>query len=183
MEILGVSGSLRRASYNTALLRAAERALPPGAALRPYAGLGSLPPFNADEEEREPLAVRLWREAIERADAVLFATPEYNASVPGHLKNAVDWASRPVGEAALAGKPVAVVSASTGQYGALWAQDDLRKALGVAGARVLDAGLAVPRAHELVEGDRLRLAPPQEESLARLLDELVREAVPALSAA
>ena len=128
MLLLGVSGSLRRDSHNTALVPAALELAPPGVAVERFEGLALVPPFNADDEPGDGHAGRVaWRCAIARADAVLFATPEYNSSIPGQLKNAVDWASRPPGRSVLQGKPVAVIGASTGDYGALWAQAELRK--------------------------------------------------------
>lgn len=153
MRILGISGSLRAASHNTALLRAAARLAPEGVELELYEGLDSLPPYNEDRDtEWPPAQVRRLREQIAAADAVLFATPEYNGTVPGHLKQVVDWASRPRGgEAALWSKPVAVIGASVTDYGALWAQDHLRKSLGIAGARVLDVELPVGKAAELFD--------------------------------
>lgn len=147
MRILAISGSLREGSHNTALLRAAAGLVPDGVSLELFDGLATLPPYNGDHDhDQPPPAVAALREAIARADAILVATPEYNGSVPGVLKNAVDWASRPHRESALWGKTAAVVGASTGTYGALWAQADLRKALGTAGARVLDRDLPVGRA-------------------------------------
>ena len=111
MLLLGVSGSLRRDSHNTALLRAALELAPPGVAVDRFEGLALVPPFNADDEPGDGHAgLVAWRGAIARADAVLFATPEYNSSIPGQLKNAVDWASRPPGGSVLQGKPVAVMS-------------------------------------------------------------------------
>ena len=94
-----------------------------------------------------PESVARLNEAIANADAVLFSTPEYNASIPGHLKNAIDWVSRPVATNALRNKPVLVVGASTGAFGAVWAQAELRKVLAALGARVLDLELPVPHAH------------------------------------
>jgi chromate reductase len=143
-------GSLRRASFNTALLREAARLAPLDMEFEFYSALEVLPPYNEDRDtERPPAeAVRL-RRAIAAADAVLISTPEYNGTVPGQLKHAIDWASRPKGErAALWNKPVAVIGASTSQYGALWAQDHVRKALGLAGARVLESGVSVARADQ-----------------------------------
>jgi chromate reductase, NAD(P)H dehydrogenase (quinone) len=149
MTVLGISGSLRRESHNTKLLRAAEELLPPEAGLVVFDRLEDVPPYNEDRDaERAPAGAEQLREAIEGADAVLFATPEYNGSVPGQLKNAIDWASRPHRTSALWGKPVAVIGASSGMYGAVWAQADLRKSLGVAGARVVDVEVAVGRAGE-----------------------------------
>ena len=148
MRILAVSGSLRADSHNTQLLRAAVAAAPDGVAVELWDGLGDLPIYDQDLEGDVPESVRRLRQDWGSADAILFATPEYNGSVPGGLKNAIDWASRPQGEAALRNKTVAVVGASTGQFGALWAQQDLRRILGTAGARVVEGELPVPRAHE-----------------------------------
>jgi chromate reductase, NAD(P)H dehydrogenase (quinone) len=184
MRILGISGSLRRDSYNTKLLRAAGELLPPGAELELYAELESLPPYNEDRDtDHAPIAATRLREAIATADAVLFATPEYNGSVPGQLKNAVDWASRPHRTAALWGKPAAVVGASTGMFGAVWAQADLRKALKVAGARVRDGEVPVGKAGARFAADGALVDEDIREQLAELLDQLVTEAQPRLVAA
>jgi chromate reductase len=148
MRILAISGSLRAGSYNTGLARAAADVAPDGVEVELYDRLGELPPFDADLEGVEPEPVRDLRARIAGADAVLFVTPEYNGSIPGILKNAVDWASRPRGEASLLNKTVAVAGASTGQYGALWAQQDLRRVLGIAGARVVCPELPVARAQD-----------------------------------
>ena len=147
MRILAVSGSLRESSFNTSLLRAAIEAAPEGVELELWEGLADLPLYDEDlDTEDVPESVRRLRADWDAADAILFSTPEYNGSVPGGLKNAIDWASRPKLEAVLRNKPVAVVGASTGQFGAMWAQQDLRKVLGTAGARVVGAELAVARA-------------------------------------
>ena len=151
MRVLAVSGSLRADSYNTRLLEAAAAAAPAGVEveLLDPALITDLPPYDQDlEDEGAPASVDLLRDAWAGADAILFATPEYNGSVPGGLKNAIDWASRPKFDAALTNKTVSVIGASTGQFGAMWAQQDLRKILGIAGARVVGEGLPVARAHE-----------------------------------
>ena len=145
MRILGISGSLRHGSYNTKLLRAAAKLLPDDVELMVWDGLKAVPPFDEDDEEQPPTAVAYLRESIGGADALLFATPEYNSSVPGQLKNAIDWASRPTATAVLRNKPVAVIGASTGMFGAVWAQAELRKVLATAGARVGEGD--VPVAH------------------------------------
>ncbi|MEA2159331.1 MAG: hypothetical protein QOD66_1711 [Solirubrobacteraceae bacterium] len=156
MRVLGVPGALRSASYNRQLLRAAAKLLPPEAEYVEYDGLKALPPFDEDDEPAPGEAVERWRQAIAEADALLFATPEYNSSIPGWLKNAVDWASRPFSDTVLRNKPVAVIGASTGMFGAVWAQAELRKALGAAGARVVDRELPVPAADEAFDdGGRL----------------------------
>jgi chromate reductase, NAD(P)H dehydrogenase (quinone) len=154
--ILGISGSLRRDSHNTSLLRAAAEAAGPDVELELYDGLKGVPLYDADDDvyPRAASVARL-NAAIANADAVLFATPEYNASIPGHLKNAIDWISRPLATNVLRNKPVAVVGASTGAFGAVWAQAELRKVLAVLGARVLDVELPVPHAHTRFEEGEL----------------------------
>jgi chromate reductase len=156
VTILGISGSLRRDSYNTGLLRAAAEAAAPGVAFELYEGLKELPPYDEDDDVTpRPAPVARLNEAIADADAVLFATPEYNSSIPGQLKNAIDWISRPVATNVLRNKPVAVIGASTGMFGAVWAQAELRKVLGSLGARVLDLEVPVPQAHTRFEDGRL----------------------------
>ena len=155
-KILGISGSLRRDSHNTNLVRAAAEVADPGSELELYAGLKAIPPYDEDDDvlQRLPSVARL-TSAIVDADAVLFATPEYNASIPGQLKNAIDWISRPVATNALRNKPVAVVGASTGAFGAVWAQAELRKVLASLGARVLELEVPVPHAHTRFEDGQL----------------------------
>jgi chromate reductase len=147
-RILGISGSLRRDSHNTNLLRAAAEAATPEVELELYDALKEVPPYDEDDDVHpRPEGVARLDAAIANADAVLFATPEYNASIPGQLKNAIDWVSRPVATNVLRNKPVAVVGASTGAFGAAWAQAELRKVLATLGARVLEVELPVPHAH------------------------------------
>jgi chromate reductase len=147
-RILGISGSLRRDSHNTSLLRAAAEASGSDVELEVYDGLKEVPPYDEDDDEHpRPASVARLNAAIANADAVLFATPEYNASIPGQLKNAIDWISRPVATNVLRNKPVLAVGASTGAFGAVWAQAELRKVLAALGARVLDVELPVPDAH------------------------------------
>jgi chromate reductase len=149
MKILAVSGSLRAESHNTQLVREAAKLAPAGVEVELWEGIGDLPIYDQDLEDTDvPESVRRLRQDWSSADAILFATPEFNGSVPGGLKNAVDWASRPKDEAALKNKTVAVIGASMGQFGALWAQQDLRRILGIAGARVVGEPLPVSRAHE-----------------------------------
>ncbi|MCU0313760.1 MAG: NAD(P)H-dependent oxidoreductase [Solirubrobacteraceae bacterium] len=168
MRILAIAGSLRRDSHNARLLRAAAIALPPGAELEllePDA-LRALPPFDADLEEPVPAAVAALRERVAAADALLISTPEYNGSVPGALKNAVDWLSRPVATTVLRGKDAAVLGGSTGMFGAVWAQADLRRILATAGARVVDRELPVPAFHEAFGEDDLPHDPDLRQALA-----------------
>jgi chromate reductase len=167
MRVLGISGSLRRDSHNTKLLRAAgEIAEEHGAEFEVFDGLKAIPPYDEDDDVGDgPEAVARLREAIADADAVLFATPEYNSSIPGVLKNAVDWASRPIDTNPLRNKPVAVIGASIGMFGAVWAQAELRKVLGAAGARVTEVELAVGHAHEHLDPTGHLDDSAQEEAL------------------
>jgi chromate reductase len=166
-RILGISGSLRRDSHNTNLLRAAAETAGPDVEFELYDGLKEIPPYDEDDDVHpRPESVARLNGAIAKADAVLFSTPEYNASIPGQLKNAIDWVSRPVATNALRNKPVAVVGASTGGFGAVWAQAELRKVLSALGARVLDLELPVPHAHTRFEDGGLT----DEEIRARLAD-------------
>jgi chromate reductase len=154
VKILGISGSLRTGSHNTELLRAAAELLPPGVELELWEGLKAVPPYDADDDvQPAAAAVSALRHAIAGADAVLFATPEYNSSVPGVLKNALDWVSRPLKTNALRNKPVAVVGASTGAFGAVWSQAELRKVLAAIGARVLEGDLALGHAPSRFDED------------------------------
>jgi chromate reductase len=177
VRILAVSGSLRRDSHNTNLLRAVLTAAPEGVELELWEGLRDLPIYDQDLEGGEvPEPVRRLREDWSGAEAILFATPEYNGSVPGGLKNAIDWASRPKFHAALTNKTVAVVGASEGQFGAMWAQADLRKILGVAGARVVSDELPVARAHEKFDANGRLLDAELHERLRLVLSTLAAEA-------
>ncbi len=171
MRVLAISGSLRAASHNTALLRAAAERAPEGVDVELYRDLESLPPYNEDRDtDAPPAPVAEMRRQIHEADALLISTPEYNGTLPGQLKQLVDWASRPYGPpAALYGKPVAVIGASVTDYGALWAQDHLRKALGIAGARVVEVDLPVGRAGEKFDAEG-RLT---DEEIVEKLDEVL----------
>jgi chromate reductase len=171
-----VSGSLRRDSHNARLLRAAAQLLPPEAELIVFDGLKPIPPFDEDDEATPDEAVKKWRKAIADADALLFSTPEYNSSIPGHLKNAIDWASRPLHAPVLRNKPAAVIGASTGMFGAVWAQAELRKALASAGARVIDRELPVPAADEAFDEQGALADPDQMLELDGMLVELLGEA-------
>ena len=175
MRILAISGSLRRGSYNGALLEAAAAECPADVEFVVWHGLAELPAFDQDlETAREPLAVATLKGEIARSDAVLIATPEYNASVPGALKNALDWASRPFAANVLRGKPVAVIGASTGLFGAVWAQAEVRKILGAIGAQVDGREVPVAQAHEAFGPDG-RLRDPEQAALLRaVVQDLVR---------
>src|ERR687888_2185463 len=177
MRILGLSGSLRRDSHNTSLLRAAAMSLPSGVELDLYDGLDDLPHYNADiDGEPAPEPVARLREAISAADGVLIATPEFNGSIPGALKNALDWASRPFPDNALRGKPVAVVGASTGMFGAGWGQAEGRKVLRTIGADVLDGELPVGQAHAAFGDDGHLSEPELRQALAQLVGVLAQRA-------
>jgi len=172
-RLLAISGSLRRSSYNSALLAAAAAASDPELEFVLWSGLEGIPAYNEDVVD-EPPPVALLKEEIARADAVLFATPEYNSSVPGALKNALDWASRPFDANPLRGKPVAVVGAGQGIFGGVWAQAELRKILQALGARVDEHELAVGRAqHAFTPDGRLR-DPEQAAALASIVESLLR---------
>ena len=168
MKVLGISGSLRQGSYNSRLLRAAAELLPPGAELREFIDLRDIPPFDEDAEHSPPPAVVALKDAIADADAVLIATPEYNHSIPGVLKNALDWVSRPMAENPMRGKPALVIGASTGMFGAVWAQAETRKVLGALGARVLDEELPVAKAPDGLDDPELLMR----------LDRLIRQLIP-----
>ena len=179
MKVLAISGSLRRESYNTKLLRAATEVLPDDVELELWEGLKAVPPYDEEDDvDPAPAAVAELRAAIAGADAVLIATPEYNSSIPGQLKNALDWVSRPLATNALRNKPVAVIGASTGMFGAVWGQAELRKVAGALGARVIDREVPVPTADEIVR-DREKLESSGTHSLITgLLAELLAEATP-----
>jgi chromate reductase len=177
MRVLGIAGSLRRDSHNRRLLRSAAALLPPGVEFVELDGLAGLPPYNEDDEAgAEHDAVAALRGAIADADAVLFATPEYNGSIPGQLKNAVDWASRPARGGALQGKPAAVIGGSTGMFGAVWAQAELRRVLGIAGARVVDRELPVPAIDEAFDADGALLERELTSELDGILGDLLSSA-------
>ena len=173
-KVLAISGSLRKASFNTGLLRAAQSHAPEDVEIEIYEDLESLAPYNEDREGSEPESVVALKARIAEADALLIATPEYNTTLPGQIKHLVDWGSRPYGpEATLYGKPIAVIGASKTDYGAMWAQEQLRKALGIAGARLADAELNVGQAQSKFDenGDLV-----DEETLEQL-EHVVRELV------
>jgi chromate reductase len=174
MRVLAISGSLRAASHNTALLRAAAELAPDGVEVELFDGLDRLPPYNEDHDtDVPPSEVSRVRAEIAGADALLISTPEYNGTVPGQLKHAIDWASRPYGAgSSLWGKPIAVIGASTTDYGAVWAQDHVRKALGIAGARVLDVELPVGRVHERLDADSRVAHDETAEQLNEILNAL-----------
>lgn len=177
MKVLGISGSLRRDSHNTRLLQAAgEMFRAEGAEFEIYPDLKLLPPYDEDDDrDPSPAAVAQLRAAVAGADAVFFSTPEYNSSIPGQLKNAVDWLSRPVGANALLNRPVAVIGASTGMFGAVWSQAELRKVLAAAGARVVEGEVAVGHAHTRFDERGQITDPGITEQVAEVVGTLIGE--------
>jgi chromate reductase, NAD(P)H dehydrogenase (quinone) len=174
MKVLAISGSLRRDSHNTVLARAAAELLPPSAELEIFDGLKAVEPYDEDDDVGSgPSGAARLREAIESADAILIATPEYNSSIPGQLKNAIDWTSRPLGQNALWGKPAAVVGASTGMFGAIWSQAEVRKALSASGARVIESDLPVGHADQAFTDDGRLAEVELRERYIEILDELL----------
>ena len=184
MRVLAISGSLRRDSNNTALLRALREEAPGGVQVEIWDGLRGIPPYDGDDDlVPGPTQVETFRSLVREADAIFFATPEYNSSIPGALKNALDWASRPLATNAFRNKPVAVIGSSAGAFGGVWAAAELRKVLAAMGARVTEVELAVGHAAEKFD-DAGRLADDEvREALAEALETLLAEAAPALAAA
>jgi chromate reductase, NAD(P)H dehydrogenase (quinone) len=179
MRILAISGSLRRGSHNTSLLRAAEELLPPTDELVFWDGLREVPPYDQDDDhEPAPPAVAALREAVAAADAVLIATPEFNSSIPGALKNALDWASRPIATNAFRNKPVAVIGSSAGMFGAVWAQAELRKVLAAMGARVAEVEVAVGHAADKFDEEGVLVDRTVRAELADTLATLAADAQP-----
>jgi chromate reductase len=178
MRVLGISGSMRRDSYNTALLRhAGDLFEADGAEFEIYHGLREIPPYDEDyDPEEAPEAVSRIREAVRDADAVFFVTPEYNSSIPGALKNALDWISRPVATNPLRYKAVAVIGASVGMFGAVWAQAELRKVLGAIGARVTEGEVAVGRAGERFDENGRLNEPNLEQEVHEVITTLLADA-------
>ena len=177
MRVLGISGSLRRGSYNTALLRHASDVFEAeGAEFEIDQQLRSIPPFDEDDEDDEPMAVSQLRAAFAAADALRFATPEYNSSIPGELENALDWLSRPLAANPMRNKPAAVIGASTGAFGAVWAQAELRKVLAAMGARVVEGEVAVGHVADRFDAHGRLNDPNLEEQLGEVVRELILEA-------
>lgn len=171
-ELLGISGSLRSGSYNTALLRNLHRAACPHIKLDLWDGLADIPPFNEDHEHDPPTAVTGMRAAFAAADALVIATPEYNTTVPGQLKTMLDWASRPPGAGVLADKKVAVLSASVSPYGAEWSQTALRGVLAASGAQLVGEPLYLSKAHEAFDAFGTLADRDLEAALQRLVTDV-----------
>jgi len=184
VHVLAISGSLRRGSHNTGLLRVLQEEAPEGVEVTIWDGLKAIPPYDADDDlVPGPEPVEAFRSLVREADAVVFATPEYNSSIPGALKNALDWASRPLATNAFRNKPVAVIASSAGAFGAVWAAAELRKILGAMGARVAGVELAVGHAAEKFDEDGRLVDDAVRAGLLDALDALVAEASPHLAAA
>jgi chromate reductase len=184
MRVLAISGSLRAGSNNTALLRALREEAPEGVDVELWNGLREIPPYDGDlDVVPGPAQVEAFRQLIREVDAVFFATPEYNSSVPGALKNALDWASRPVATNSFRNKPVAVISSSAGAFGGVWAGAELRKVLGAMGGRVAEAELAVGHAHEKFDDEGHLADDDVRQGLREALETLVAEVSPVRVAA
>jgi len=175
VRILALVGSLRAGSHNRQLAEAAVKFAPEGAEVELFEGLADVPFYNEDidVEGSVPAAAVKLREAAQAADAFLFFSPEYNGTMPAVLKNAIDWLSRPFGAGAFNGKPVAVIGTAFGQYGGVWAQDDARKSVGIAGGKVIeDIKLSIPgsvtRFAETHPADDTEVAAQLTEVVARL---------------
>jgi chromate reductase len=173
-RILAISGSLRHDSYNGKLLRNAMELFPGDVEVELWDGLKDVPPYDEDDDgDGAPASVAALRAAFAGADAVVISTPEYNSSVPGQLKNALDWISRPLATNPLRNKPAAVVGASSGAFGAVWAQAELRKVLATIGARVVDADVAVGHAETRFDADGTLTDDDLREQLGEVIDALL----------
>ncbi|MFJ9563989.1 NAD(P)H-dependent oxidoreductase [Streptomyces fuscichromogenes] len=175
VRILALVGSLRAGSHNRQLAEAAVKLAPEGAEVEVFEGLADIPFYNEDIDVADslPAAAAKLREAAQAADAFLLFSPEYNGTVPAVLKNAIDWLSRPYGASTFGGKPVAVIGTAYGQYGGVWAQDEARKAVGIAGGKVIeDIKLSIPgsvvRFAETHPADDTEVAAQLTEVVARL---------------
>jgi chromate reductase, NAD(P)H dehydrogenase (quinone) len=175
MRILGIAGSLRAGSFNRALLRAAVELAPDGVTIDLFEGLGAVPWYDADVESRgDPAPVAALKSAIGNADAILIATPEYNYGVPGVLKNAIDWASRPSGKSVLNRKPAAIMGASPGGTGTVRAQLMLRQSFVFTETYVLlRPEVLVARAHEKIDAQGRLTDEPTRDHVRQLLEALV----------
>jgi chromate reductase, NAD(P)H dehydrogenase (quinone) len=183
MKILAISGSLREASNNTALLRALAEEAPVGVEIELWNDLRSIPPYDGDHDlEPGPAPVETFRALVRDADAVFFATPEYNSSIPGALKNALDWASRPIATNAFRNKPVAVIGSSAGAFGGVWAAAELRKVLAAMGARVTEVDLSVGHAHDKLDENGALVDEDVRTALGEALETLLAEVAPAVAA-
>lgn len=170
VEILALVGSLRAGSYNRQLAEAAVKLAPTDVTLTVAEGLGDLPFYNEDidTEATLPASAARLREAAERANAFLYISPEYNGTMPALVKNTIDWLSRPWQAGAMLGKPVAAIGTALGQYGGVWAHDEVRRAAGIAGGTVIDdVKLDIP-------GSATRFADTHPHSDAEVAEQLTK---------
>jgi chromate reductase len=173
VHILGFAGSLRKQSYNKAILAAAFEMVPDDATIEIF-DLEGIPPFNQDLESQPPEKVKEFKTKIRAADAILIATPEYNYSIPGVLKNAIDWASRPYGDNAFDGKPVAIMGASIGMLGTARAQYDLRRCFVFLNMFPLNQPeVMVPFAQDKIDGNGRLTDEKTRKKIRELLENLV----------
>jgi chromate reductase len=173
VKILGISGSLRKGSYNLSALRAAQQLAPPNVEIEIF-DLHGIPPFSEDDEKNPPQRVTEFKRKIREADAILFVTPEYNYSIPGVLKNAIDWASRPYGDNAWSGKPVALMGASIGNLGSARAQYHLRQVFVFLNVHALNQPeIMIANASQKFDADGNLTDEKTKEMITRLLNELV----------
>ena len=173
-KVLAISGSLRDDSFNTKLVRNAAELFGDDVEVELWSGLKDVPPYDEDDDrDGAQKAVADMRAAFAGADAVFISTPEYNSSVPGQLKNALDWVSRPLATNPLRNKPVAVVGASAGAFGAVWAQAELRKVLATIGARIVDGEVAVGHAPTRFDDEGTLVDEDLREQLGEVVDALV----------
>lgn len=173
IQILGFAGSLRRESFNRSALRAAQQLVPEGATLEIFE-LDGIPAFNQDEEKNPPAQVVQFKKRIRAADALLIVTPEYNHSIPGVLKNAIDWASRPYGEGAWSGKPAAMMGASIGAFGTVHAQNHLRQILSTLNVFLLNQpAVMIGNAAERFDAEGNLIDDATKDYIRKLLQHLV----------
>ncbi len=176
IKILGIAGSLRAASYNRGALRAAQKLMPAGATLEVFE-LAGIPVYNQDEERNPPAKVVDFKARIRAADGILISTAEYNYSIPGMLKNAIDWASRPYGDSAWTGKPVALMSASVGQFGGMRAQYHLRQCFVFLNMdAVLQPEVAIANASQRFDEQGNLTDDTSKQLIGKLLQALVQKA-------
>jgi NAD(P)H-dependent FMN reductase len=175
IKVLTLVGSLRAASINRQLAELAAESAPDGISVTIYEGLADLPFYNEDiDTDDAPAAVAALRAAAAEADATLVVTPEYNGSIPGVLKNAIDWLSRPWGNGALKDKPLAVIGAALGQYGGVWAHNETRKSFGIAGPRVVETiKLSLPTT--TLDGKHPRESAEVAEAVREVIGKLAAE--------
>lgn len=172
VRILGIGGSLRKGSYSMAVLKAAGKLLPDGAKFE-MADLSEIPVFNQDNEAKPPQPVARFKKQIREADAILFCTPEYNYGIPGYLKNAIDWASRPYGDNSFKGKPAAIMSASGGMFGGIKAQLQLREHFVFLDIHAVNDSIAVSHVDKKLSSDGELTDEYTIKRIRELLQELV----------